>query len=71
MYAALKKLKLTPKKRLSLHSTRHTVATKLVNANVPIPSIQAIGGWASPDTILHNYAHQDEEITAKAMALLY
>jgi integrase len=69
VYSTLRKLKMT-EKRLSLHSTRHTMATKLINANVPIPAIQAIGGWSSPDTILHNYAHADNKMVSQAMTLL-
>lgn len=46
-------------KNVSLHSTRHTFATRMIDAAVPIPTIQLLGGWGKPDTLLRIYAHAD------------
>jgi len=48
---------------LTLHSTRHTMATKLINKGVAIPVIQKIGGWATAKTLLNIYAHAQIEDT--------
>ena len=57
VYARLKKLGLSGGSRhLCLHSTRHTMATRLINEQVPIPTIKMLGGWESAETIFNNYA---------------
>lgn len=55
---------------LHLHSTRHTMATKLINNNVPIPIVQKIGGWSETATLLNVYAHSDTQKEKQAMELL-
>lgn len=42
-------------KNVSLHSTRHTFATQLITARVPIPVVQRLGGWGKPNTLLSIY----------------
>jgi integrase len=54
-------------KNVSLHSTRHTFATKLINAKVPIPVVQRLGGWGKPNTLLSIYAHSDVKAELEAM----
>lgn len=49
------------KKHVSLHSARHTFATRLAGDGVPIPVIQAMGGWSNPRTLLNNYMHTDQD----------
>lgn len=52
---------------LTIHCIRHTVASKLMTAGVDISTIQSIGGWASPSTLLSIYAHSNEMAKEKAM----
>jgi len=54
-------------KNVSLHCIRHTVTSNLVQAGVPIPIIQSIGGWSSPRILLSTYAHTSQENIRKAM----
>ena len=42
---------------ISIHCTRHTMATTMINRGVPISVVQAIGGWTSPKILLSNYVH--------------
>ena len=55
-------------KNVSLHSTRHTFATKLINSKVPLTIVKKIGGWSKSQTLLDIYAHanNDDEVK-KAM----
>ena len=48
-----------PKYRI--HSTRHTWATIMIQNNVPIPDVQKLGGWASPNILLEIYAHCNKD----------
>ena len=41
----------------NIHSTRHTWATIMIQNNIPIPDVQRLGGWASPNILLKIYAH--------------
>lgn len=56
---------------LTLHSTRHTFASRLMKAGVPIHIICKIGGWDSSSTLLDTYTHvaQDELRSALYKAL--
>lgn len=54
-------------KNVTLHSTRHTFASKLINEGAPIPVVQAIGGWGKPNTLLSVYAHSQEEVQKEVM----
>ena len=45
---------------MGLHATRHTVATGLHRANVPIAASAALLGQ-TPETFLKTYVHIDEE----------
>lgn len=55
----LKKLNLPQK--LKIHSIRHTVATTLIENNVPISDIQALGGWSTPRVLLDTYVHANNK----------
>lgn len=65
----LKKLGLP--KQLTIHKIRHTVATNLFHANVPISEVQSIGGWASPAVPLSIYSHSISKEKRKAINALY
>jgi len=54
-------------KNISLHSTRHTFATKMLNNNIPIPIVQRIGGWGKATTLLNVYGHSDDNEAKAAM----
>lgn len=54
-------------RKVSLHTTRHTVSSNLINAGVPIPIVQEIGGWSTPNTLLAVYAHSDKVKKCEAM----
>ncbi|MBO6127954.1 MAG: site-specific integrase [Pseudobutyrivibrio sp.] len=56
---------------LHLHSTRHSWATNMVQCNIPITDIQALGGWSRPDTLLNIYAHTVKESQRRAIKKLY
>ena len=56
---------------LHLHSTRHSWATNMVQCNIPITDIQALGGWSRPDTLLNIYSHTVKESQRRAMKKLY
>ncbi|WP_278502858.1 tyrosine-type recombinase/integrase [Mitsuokella multacida] len=47
------------KKHVSLHSARHTFASVLANAGVPLFIIQKAGGWGSLATLERIYLHED------------
>ena len=53
--------------RLHMHSTRHSWATNMIQCNVPITDIQALGGWSRPDTLLNIYAHTVQDSHKKAI----
>ena len=53
--------------RLTLHCIRHTVASKLVTAGIDLATIQRIGGWSSPNTLLRIYAHSNDVAVKAAM----
>ena len=55
---------------LNIHSIRHSVATRLLNLGASIRTVQAIGGWSSPDVLLKVYAHTSPEEVRKATELL-
>lgn len=44
-----------------VHAIRHTVATRLVLAGVPLPTVQRIGGWSSYRVLLSVYAHTSDK----------
>lgn len=54
-------------KDLHLHSIRHTWATDMLQAGVPIIDIQHLGGWSRPDTLLKIYAHTVKETQISAV----
>lgn len=56
---------------LHLHCTRHTFATNMLQLNVPLPDIQALGGWSSTDTLMRIYAHTVQKSHRKAIQKLY
>lgn len=56
---------------LHLHSTRHSWATNMVQCNIPITDIQALGGWSRADTLLNIYAHAVKDSQRRAMKKLY
>ena len=55
------------KKNVSLHSARHTFATTLANAGVPMYVIQKQGGWGSLQTLETRYLHEDAEKARRYM----
>lgn len=54
-------------KHLSLHCFRHTLASKLLNAGIDIPTVQRIGGWATYDVLMSTYAHSNNGVARKAL----
>ena len=56
---------------LHVHSTRHTFATNMLQLNVPIVDVQALGGWSTPDVLLSIYAHTVKKSHKRAMNKLY
>ena len=58
-------------KELHLHNTRHSWSTNLVQLGVPIPDIQAMGGWSRPDVLLTIYAQTVQKTHKKAIQKLY
>ena len=52
---------------LTLHDTRHTFASRMVNAGIEIPTIKAVGGWKSSKTLLDIYSHSDESKKRSAL----
>lgn len=54
-------------KNVSLHSCRHSFATKLISNNVPLNLIQLIGGWGKATTLLNTYVHGDNQLALQAM----
>ena len=61
------RLGLKRKRNLTLHSTRHMMATKMVKAGVSIPTIMKAGGWKNAATLLEVYAEASQEETDKAL----
>lgn len=57
--------------RLHVHSARHSWATNMVQSNVAITDIQALGGWSRPDVLLNIYAHTVKKSQRKTMKKLY
>ena len=53
------------------HSARHTFASVLLTKGVDIPTVQKLGGWSNPDTLLKIYAETNTKQTTKAMKLLH
>ena len=53
--------------KLTLHCVRHTFATELIAGGVDIPTVQRLGGWSTPKTLLYVYAHSTDEAATKAM----
>lgn len=56
---------------LHLNCTRHSWATNMVQMNVPISDIQAMGGWSRPDILLRIYAQTVQKSQKKAIKRLY
>lgn len=52
---------------LTLHSTRKTFATELLLKGVDIPTVKALGGWSSAETLLNIYAHSNIDSMVKAI----
>ncbi len=50
-----------------LHSTRHTFASRLIRAGIPIHVICKIGGWESSSTLLNVYTHVLQNEMRKAL----
>lgn len=65
----IKRLGFNPK--LHAHSTRHTFASNMLQMNVPIPDVKALGGWSSADVLLDIYAHTVQASHRKAINKLY
>lgn len=54
-------------KHLTLHCFRHTLASKLITSGIDIPTVQRIGGWATPDMLLSVYAHSNDDAARQAL----
>lgn len=54
-------------KKLTLHCIRHTFATELIAGGVDIPTVQRLGGWSTPKTLLGIYAHSNDELARNAL----
>lgn len=52
---------------VSLHCTRHTFATNMIQAGVAISTVQKVGGWKKPDVLLEHYSHVSEDAMREAM----
>ena len=61
------RLGLKRKRNLTLHSTRHMMATKMVKSGVSIPVVMKAGGWKNASTLLEVYAEASQEETDKAL----
>lgn len=58
---------------IAFHDLRHTVTTWLVEAQAPLPAVQALLGHSNPNTLLNVYAHKTEtmsEATANTLGSL-
>jgi len=53
---------------VSFHTLRHTVATRLVAANVDIKTVSAILGHSTSRMLLERYAHESETRKHAALA---
>ena len=53
--------------KLTLHCARHTFATELIAGGVDIPTVQRLGGWSTPKTLLQVYAHSTDKAAENAM----
>lgn len=56
---------------LHLNCTRHSWTTNMVQMNIPISDIQAMGGWSRPDVLLRIYAQTVQKSQKKAINRLY
>lgn len=54
-------------KCLTVHCIRHTFATELIMAGVDIPTVQRLGGWSTPQTLLNVYAHSNDSQARNAL----
>ena len=54
-------------RNLTLHCIRHTFATELIAAGVDTPTVQKLGGWSTPKTLLGIYAHSNDESARNAL----
>ncbi len=61
------RLGLKRKRNLTLHSTRHMMATKMIKNGVSIPVVMKAGGWKNASTLLEVYAEASQEETDKAL----
>ena len=52
---------------LTIHCMRHTFASQLLTAGIDIPTVQHLGGWSSPNTLLQIYAHSNNEHAQQAI----
>ena len=50
------------------HTLRHTVATRMVGANVDIKTVSAILGHSTSRMLLERYAHESETRKREALA---
>lgn len=50
-----------------LHSIRHTFASRLMRAGIPIHVICKIGGWESSSTLLNVYTHVSQNEMRNAL----
>ncbi len=65
--AACQRAKLEP---LSPHELRHTGATLMADAGVPLPTLQSIFGWATSKMLEQIYYHHSETEQRKALESL-
>lgn len=61
------RLGLKRKRKLTLHSTRHMMATKMIKNGVSIPVVMKAGGWKNASTLLEVYAEASQEDADKAL----
>ena len=54
-------------KKLTLHATRHTFATRLSSANARMEDITALIGHEDYSVTANTYIHQDDEELRKAI----
>lgn len=56
---------------LTIHCIRHTFATELLTNGVDIPTVQMLGGWSSPTTLLQIYAHSNNQHAKDVMRKVF
>lgn len=56
-------------KNISMHTLRHTFATRCIERGVPIKALQTILGHANITTTMDTYVHASEDFIADAMKL--